>query len=102
MRDIGSRLSPKDQALYSAVDEVLHYIWDPIGISAIPQARDEYQGYLPHAFGLLRDGASAEAIASYLGQIASERMGLSSVPAHELEVANVLLEWKGAIDAKFA
>ncbi len=99
---MGSRLSPKDQALYGAVDEVLHYIWDPIGISAIPQARGEYRGYLPHVFGILRDGASAEAIASYLGQVLTERMGLSSVPAHDLELANVLLEWKGIIDARFA
>lgn len=99
---MGSKLSPKDQALYSAVDEVLHYIWDPIGISATPQARDEYHGYVPHAFGLLRDGASAEAIANFLGQVAAERMGLPSRPAHDLATANVLLEWKGAIDEKFA
>lgn len=73
---MSSKLSPKDQALYSAVDEVLHYIWDPIGVSGVPQARDEYHGYLPHVFSLVRNGANDEIIAVYLGELVRERMGL--------------------------
>ena len=37
---------PKDAELYRRLDEVAHYIWDPIGISNVPDARDEYRAYL--------------------------------------------------------
>lgn len=61
------RDAPPDLALYRAVDEVLHYIWDPIGVSGVPEARDEYQGYLPQVFKLVRERQSEETIANYLG-----------------------------------
>ncbi len=43
---MGQRLSPEDMAPYRAIDEVLHYIWDPIGISDAPEARDEEQALM--------------------------------------------------------
>ena len=50
-------LSDKQKALYRRVDEVLHYVWDPIGISDTPEARNKYHGYLPRIFNLLIKGA---------------------------------------------
>jgi hypothetical protein len=97
-----NKLSPKDKALYSAVDEVLHYVWDPIGVSGVPQARDEYHGYLPHVFGMLRSGASEESVAAYLSDVATVRMGLAACPQKNREVANVLIGWRDALDEKFA
>jgi hypothetical protein len=91
---MGQKLSAPDLALYRAVDEVLHYVWDPIGVSAVPQARDEYHGYLPQVFGMLRDGEDESTIAAYLTSVRTERMGLSSRPDHDREVARVLLDWK--------
>lgn len=98
---MGSKLSPKHQELYNAVDEVLHYIWDPIGVSGVPQARDEYYGYLPHVFSLLRNGASEESIAVYLSEVATDRMGLPANPQRDREVVSILADWKDAIDEKF-
>lgn len=99
---MAAKLSPQDKELYRAVDEVLHYIWDPIGVSGVPQARDEYDGYAPHVFGMLRNNASEQAIADYLGNIIAERMGLSANVQHDLEVAKILADWKDAIHEKFA
>ena len=45
----------QQKELYRATDEVLHYIWDPIGVSHEPYARDEYWGYLPQVFKMLID-----------------------------------------------
>lgn len=95
-------MSPKDAALYRAVDEVLHYIWDPIGVSDAPQARDEYHSYLPQIFGMIRDGAESTEVAAHLGKIATETMGLFRNSDHDLKVASILLDWKEAIDEKFA
>jgi hypothetical protein len=94
---MGQKLSPPDLALYRAVDEVLHYIWDPIGVSGVPEARDEYQSYLPQVFKLVREKQSEEAIASYLNMIATERMGLSARKEHDLDVAQLLLNWQSVI-----
>jgi hypothetical protein len=44
------KLLPHQDELYRRTDEVLHYIWDPIGVAGVPEARDEYDSYLPHAF----------------------------------------------------
>jgi hypothetical protein len=94
------KLNPKDQALYRAVDEVLHYVWDPIGVAGVPHARDEYHGYLPDVVGLLLNGATEKSIAAYLGDVATNRMGLSANPQHEREVASVLIDWKDVVNGK--
>ena len=99
---MGMKLSPPDLDLYRAVDEVLHYLWDPIGISSIPEARDEYHGYLPHVFGMVRSGADEAAIATYLGEVVTERMGLSANTAHDQNIAQVLLAWRISIANKSA
>lgn len=91
---MGQKLSAPDLALYRAVDEVLHDVWDPIGVCGLPQARDEYHSYLPQVFGLLREGVDESAIAASLTSVTTERMGLSSQPDHDQEVARILLDWK--------
>jgi hypothetical protein len=80
--------------LYRAVDEVLHYLWDPIGVAGMADARDEYQAYLPEVFRLLVQGSDEQAIAEYLGTIATARMGLPSRPERDLEAARTAIGWK--------
>lgn len=97
---MGKKLSPPDQELYHRVDEVLHYIWDPIGVSSAPTARDEYYSYLPRVFGLLKVNADVGQIADYLFEISTKQMGLAGRHAHDLQVAEVLLDWKATILGK--
>ena len=94
---MSTKLSPPDLELYRAVDEVLHYVWDPIGVSAIPQARDEYHSYLPQVFRRLRGGESSQSIAAYLNGVTTNLMGLSANAQHDLKVAEILIDWKNAI-----
>jgi hypothetical protein len=61
---MGEKLSPKELALYRAVDEVLHYVWDPIGVAGAPRARDEYFSYLPKVYGMVKAGSDPESIAN--------------------------------------
>lgn len=52
--------------------------WDPIGISDIPEAKDEYDAYADLVLGMLiNENATAEDIANYLFNIATEHMALS-------------------------
>jgi hypothetical protein len=83
-----------EKELYLRVDEVLHYVWDPIGVSGIPMARDEYQSYVPQVFRLLNENANAEQIVSYLNEVVTERMGLRSNLDAMLGVVEILLDWK--------
>ena len=51
--------------------------WDPIGVSGIPEAADEYDNYVDAAYVMLMDH-DADAITAYLIDIATCHMGLSS------------------------
>jgi len=63
---MGKKLPPQELKLYGQVDEILHYMWDPIGVAGVTQARDEYYSYLPQVFQLVLKNESKEKIAAYL------------------------------------
>jgi hypothetical protein len=50
---MNKQLPPEHQELYGRVGEVLHHFWDLIGVAGFPQARDEYDSYVPQVFSLL-------------------------------------------------
>ncbi|MFL9946940.1 hypothetical protein PQR68_13240 [Paraburkholderia agricolaris] len=79
------------------MDEVLYYLWDPIGVATSPAARDEYQMYLPTVLTMLQDGLDASPIAVYLDGVVTDRMGLDGNSEHSKRVAELLLDWKAAI-----
>ena len=94
---MGLKLNAADMELYRAVDEVLHYIWDPCGVASEPRARDEYHSYLPVIFAMVRDGKDARALALHLGRISVEEMGGGPSVEHDNEVATVLIKWREII-----
>ena len=73
--------------------EVLHYLWDPIGVAGRPGARDEYDSYVPALVAMLRDGAHAAAIADYLEALSRYTMGIGSSRARAEQAAEALLDW---------
>jgi hypothetical protein len=84
----------REALLYQRCDEVLHYVWDPIGISGIPVARDEYASYLPAIFDLVRTQADEAQIASYLLDVEAQWMGLSPDAERANEIAGILTNWR--------
>ena len=90
---MGSRLSETDSELYKRIEEVLHYLWDPIGIAGHPGARDEYQSYLPRVFALAKSGAPISELAKYLAKIEEEQMGLRPNMQKASKVAYCCAEW---------
>ncbi len=88
------KLNKKEKELYKRCDEVLHYLWDPIGSKEIPGARDEYHGYLPHIFKLVLEDFDKIKIANHLSQIEKVSMGLNSRNDKNKIVAHTLLDWK--------
>jgi hypothetical protein len=94
---MGKKLTPQEMKLYRQTDEILHYMWDPIGVAGIAQAKDEYHSYLPQVFQLVLKNESKEKIASHLVDIEEKSMGLTPNKAAALEIAEVLLNAKEAI-----
>lgn len=73
---MGQQLPPDQMSLYRRIDEILFYVWDPIGISRTDWARDEYQAYLPRVFRMVVDQAPTKEVADYLITIEADHMGL--------------------------
>jgi hypothetical protein len=82
------------EELRRRVDEILYYIWDPIGVAAEPSTRDEYERYVAGLISLLETNADSKEIAAYLDDIAKNRMGLQTNDKHSLGVARLVLAWK--------
>jgi len=80
--------------VHHRVDEILHYVWDPIGVSGVAEARDEYDSYVPQVVRMLFDGKEEKEIARFLHSIEGEQMGLTvgfRPSGHTEEVATTLL-----------
>jgi hypothetical protein len=58
--------------------------WDPIGVSGVPEAADEYDSYIGDVCGLLDRNAENDEIAAYLVWVETRRMGLTDLAGNPL------------------
>lgn len=66
------------KANQAIIRKILLTDWDPIGVSDIPEAADEYDTYADTVFSMIvNQNASVDDVAQYLFKVATERMGLS-------------------------
>jgi hypothetical protein len=81
------------QRFHLVVDEVLHYMWDPIGVAGTPEARYEYAGYVARVvqFALTND---EEGIKGYLRRMETQHMGVVGDVVRCAEVADSVMRWK--------
>lgn len=87
----------KIKELNQRIDEVLFYVWDPIGVSDEPCARAEYSSYTMTVLKyVLKEDLNQ--IANLLGKIGTDSMGLTSNKDHNLRVAQRLLDYKYAVE----
>jgi hypothetical protein len=68
--------------------------WDPIDVKDVPEAQNEYSGYSGTLGRLLREGASANDLANFLGD-AEAHMGLTPNKDRAHLVATKLADWYG-------
>ena len=91
---MGNKLTPEQKLLYKRADEILFYLWDPIGISNESCCRNEYQNYLPQIFKLVLENDDPVPIVDCLNLIQVDRMGISPDKKHDLKIARLLLDVK--------
>jgi hypothetical protein len=50
--------------------------WDPIGVSDVPEAADEYDRYIGGIYGLIQRDAPKREISAYLRRLEIDEMGM--------------------------
>ena len=60
-----------------AVQQALIKEWDPIGVSDVPEAQDEYDSYAPKITGMLIEKKPRNEIFDYLWLLETDHMGLT-------------------------
>lgn len=93
--------TPKDQGrrLQRAIREGLLQDWDPIGVRGIPEAHDEYDGYVDRISELLHSGASLGDVFKFLWWLETEHMGLQGDRSATERFARRLIELREAMDS---
>jgi len=76
--------------LYTRVDEILFYKWDPIRLSNSNSPRDEYTTYVDKVLQVAVMSDSPEPIAKHLTHICNHYMGLSQNVEQVNAVANLI------------
>ena len=66
------------------IRRILMSKWDPIGVSDVPEAADEYDGYIGDVRALLDRNAPDREMADYLRWVETERMGLTDLKGNPL------------------
>lgn len=84
------------------VDEVLFYVWDPIGVSDEPCARWEYKEYVPKILQLVEQNDDPSPISAHLTKIVIDYMGLTPDKKQCDYTAELLLNHKKAIKEGYA
>jgi hypothetical protein len=87
-------MNEENKAILKArIDEVIHYLWDPIGVSDAPSARDEYYKYSNKIWAMILEGKSEKDISDYLFVVRTETIGLPMNVDDDKEVAVLLFDW---------
>ncbi len=66
--------------------------WDPIGVYGVPQAKDEYDGYVGQLARRLREGASASDVTDYFASVMPD-IGLPVSYERDLVAATQVVQW---------
>ena len=83
--------------LHRRIDEVLFYVWDPIGVCGEPCCRGEYGTYAYKVRQLVEDNDDMEAISAYLVEVERDLMGLRPDKKKCDRVAELVLRYKKAV-----
>jgi hypothetical protein len=77
-------------ALYKAVRQILMREWDPIGVSDVQAAQDEYDKYIRPIVRLVLKNASPSVLSEHLLHIENVEMGLRADRRRALRAAEKL------------
>lgn len=80
--------------LRQRVDEILFYVWDPLGFAPKAEFRTEYEGYLADILAMVEGDADTKAIAKRLKEIVRTHMARSGFAESSDKAAEMLVRWR--------
>ena len=87
----------------SIPSEIIHHIlldeWDPIGVSGIEEAQDEYDSYINDVLVLLGNKATEQEFFNFLWSIETEHMGLTGDKDLTKKIASKLAQIRLGVSA---
>jgi hypothetical protein len=86
------------QRYHALIRDALLRDWDPIGVADIPDAQDEYDGYVASVHKLLIQQRSRTEVFDYLWWLETEHMGLKGDRQATLRFAERLLRLPQELD----
>ena len=86
-----SKYRKRAKTFHEAIKNILLNEWDPIGVSDIDEANDEYDSYVPALYKMLLTRKPVHEIFAYLWQLETEHMELSGDRQHTEMIAERLL-----------
>jgi hypothetical protein len=94
-----SKFAEKAERYRLSIHEILLNEWDPIGVSHIPEAQDEYDAYVDKVYQLLLRRASSQEIFDYLSWLETQHMCLDGNLEHTEQIAEKLANLVAKIEA---
>jgi hypothetical protein len=92
---LGASMSGRLQRAKSyqdAIRDVLMREWDPIGVAGVPQAQDEYDGYINEIYGLLIRREPRHKLVDFLWWAETQHMSLYGNRQRTERTADLLLK----------
>lgn len=86
-----SEAAERALALHQTIKDVLLNEWDPIGVEAIPEAQDEYDGYVPTVYSMLIARKPINEVFEYLLWLETDHMGLTADRPRTQSIAERLI-----------
>ena len=85
---------------HNLIKKVLLHEWDPIGVSDIPEAQDEYDSYVGGVYKRLISRTKENDLFEYLWNIETDHMGLTGDRQHTMNITKKLLDLVNEIENK--
>ena len=96
--------SPSDQfepELLQRIDEVLYYLWDPLGVAREPRSRQEYSAFVSEVFAAILDDADEQRLMELLLLLETEFLGLGPRSSQARRIAEALVDWRALLEQKY-
>ena len=93
-----SKYAERAREYQASIRQILMKEWDPIGVSDIPEAQDEYDSYVPHIYSQLIHHKSEQEVFDNLWKIETDRMGLYGNRQRTEKVTKMLMELREQIE----
>ncbi len=87
------------ECYHEGIRRILLHEWDPIGVTDVAEAQDEYDGYVSKIYGMLIRHEPRHKLVDHLWWIETDNMGLAGDRQRTEAIADRLLGLRDELEA---